>query len=103
MKRSVLAMVITGVLALPTALPYPIVAASPLDVPPPASEATSGALPCSGNDGLLLLAQAGCCQRQGGVCGCRNGKPKCCNGTMGNGCPCRGNTPDHEATFIEAL
>jgi hypothetical protein len=103
MKRLVLAIVITGVLALATALPHPVVAGALRDAATPTSEATSGALPCSDSDGVLLLAQAGCCQRQGGVCGCRNGTPKCCNGTMGNGCPCRGNTTDNEATFIEAL
>jgi hypothetical protein len=98
MKRSMLAMVITGVLALAMG---PVVAESPREASVPTSDATSAAVPCSDSERLLVLGQSGCCQREGGVCGCRNGTPKCCNGTMGSGCRCRGNTAGHEAIFID--
>ena len=100
MKRSMLAMVIAGALALASG---PVGAESQRDDPAPGSDATSSALPCSASDRLLALGQSGCCQREGGVCGCRNGTPKCCNGTMGSGCRCRGNTADLEVIPIDVF
>lgn len=102
MKRALIVTVIAGVLALPTALPRAVVAASTLAVPAPTPEATSDSSPCTFRTGLLLAQGGGCCQRQG-VCGCRNGALKCCDGTTANGCPCRGDSPVNEAAVTEAL
>jgi hypothetical protein len=83
MKRSLVAITLAAVLAVPT-------------VPAPSSTADMSS--CLAPD-RLQVAQAGCCQRQGGVCGCRGGTPKCCNGTMGGGCSCRQDSPtaEHES------
>jgi hypothetical protein len=94
MKRALIVTVIASVLALPSALPRSV----PADIPSGASgsmleapSAESGA--CTVGREPVPVAGAGCCQRQGGVCGCRNGTPKCCNGVIGDGCACRGDSP----------
>lgn len=34
------------------------------------------------------LAGRGCCSSHGGVCGCQNGRSKCCDGTLSPSCHC---------------
>lgn len=34
------------------------------------------------------IAGRGCCSRHGGVCGCKNGHSKCCDGTISPTCQC---------------
>ncbi len=34
------------------------------------------------------LTQRGCCSHHGGVCGCSNGRQKCCDGTLSPSCQC---------------
>jgi len=34
------------------------------------------------------LAQRGCCSHHGGVCGCANGRAKCCDNTLSPTCTC---------------
>ena len=34
------------------------------------------------------IAKKGCCSRHGGVCGCKNGRAKCCDGTTSPTCGC---------------
>ena len=36
----------------------------------------------------LTIAQAGCCGRAGGVCGCRQGRAVCCDGRSSTTCAC---------------
>jgi hypothetical protein len=110
MKRTLIVAVIAGVFAFPTAVRHPVVA-SPLTAGVPAgtaaaeskAEATSDSVPCMSRNGSLLAAGAGCCQRHGGVCGCRDGTPKCCDGTIGDGCSCRADSPLPTTDFAEAL
>lgn len=33
-------------------------------------------------------ARSGCCSWHGGVCGCLNGRAKCCDGTLSPSCGC---------------
>lgn len=35
-----------------------------------------------------LIAKRGCCSRHKGVCGCRNGRVLCCDGTLSPTCTC---------------
>jgi hypothetical protein len=92
MKRFLIVMVIGGVLALPTPALQLVDAAAPPASPAPTPEASSQSSPCALPNGALLAAMPGCCQRQGGVCGCRNGTAQCCNGAR-DACPCRADTP----------
>jgi len=94
MKRAMILTVIAGALALSTALPFPASGAELLAVAPPAPEDTDSTA-CTLRDGPRVAA-SGCCQRQGGVCGCRGGKAKCCDGTPGTGCSCRGDSTTPE-------
>ena len=32
--------------------------------------------------------RSGCCSWHGGVCGCSNGRAKCCDGTLSPSCDC---------------
>lgn len=32
--------------------------------------------------------RSGCCSRHGGVCGCSDGRTKCCDGTLSPTCQC---------------
>ena len=34
------------------------------------------------------LQRSGCCSWHGGVCGCSNGRAKCCDGTLSPSCGC---------------
>lgn len=34
------------------------------------------------------IAGRGCCSSHGGVCGCQNGRSKCCDGTLSPSCQC---------------
>lgn len=36
------------------------------------------------------IARSGCCSYHGGVCGCDNGRAKCCDGTLSPSCGCHG-------------
>lgn len=97
MKRALIAMMISGALALSAAVPLAVFGMeSPAPVPVPIPDVSESA-PCSVGDPSLVAASGGCCQRQGGICGCRNGKARCCDGTPGAGCSCRGDsTPSEE-------
>ena len=39
------------------------------------------------------LARSGCCSWHKGVCGCRNGRQLCCDGTLSPSCTCFSNSP----------
>jgi len=103
MKRALIVAVITGVFVAPIGIWQPVVAAAPTVAVPPRgtppenakAEGTSGS-DCALPNGSALAAASGCCQRHGGICGCRNGAPKCCDGTIGADCSCRANTPPSE-------
>lgn len=45
-----------------------------------------------------LIAQRGCCSHHQGVCGCNNGRDKCCDGTLSPSCTCNSIVPVEEAT-----
>lgn len=34
------------------------------------------------------VAGRGCCSSHGGVCGCQNGRSRCCDGTLSPSCQC---------------
>jgi len=101
MKRALVVTVISGALALSSVLPLPhlVFDAAALDVPAP--EATSDSTPCASRDGSLLAIGVGCCQRRGGLCRCRDGKPTCCDGSLGAGCSCHGDSPMPDAVSSE--
>jgi hypothetical protein len=99
MKRALIAAMISGALALSTAVPLSVfgMESLPAPVPVPVPDPVSDSAPCSVGDASRVLASEGCCRRQGGICGCRNGKARCCDGTPGAGCSCRGDsTPSEE-------
>jgi hypothetical protein len=89
MKRALMVTVVAGLLALPSVVPRPVPADISSGAPAPSPDAGA----CTIGREPFAVAGAGCCQRQGGVCGCRNGTPKCCNGAPGDGCKCRGDSP----------
>ncbi len=33
-------------------------------------------------------ARSGCCSHHGGVCGCSNGRARCCDGSLSPSCGC---------------
>jgi hypothetical protein len=37
---------------------------------------------------LKELQKSGCCSHHGGVCGCEDGRAKCCDGTLSPTCGC---------------
>lgn len=43
-----------------------------------------------------LIAQRGCCSHHQGVCGCNNGRDKCCDGTLSPSCTCNSIVPIEE-------
>ena len=96
MKRTLILTLTAGALALSAALPLPVFGAEPLATSAPGPESTTDSTTCTLRDGPLVAASGGCCQRQGGVCGCRGGKAKCCDGTPGTGCSCRGDSTTPE-------
>ena len=38
-------------------------------------------------------ARRGCCSHHGGVCGCTDGRQKCCDGSLSPSCTCHHSTP----------
>lgn len=40
------------------------------------------------NDAGQCVVKRGCCSSHGGVCGCQNGRSKCCDGTLSPSCQC---------------
>jgi len=36
----------------------------------------------------IEIAKSGCCSSHGGVCGCVDGRVKCCDGTLSPTCTC---------------
>ena len=40
------------------------------------------------NDAGQCIVKRGCCSSHGGVCGCQNGRSKCCDGTLSPSCQC---------------
>jgi hypothetical protein len=99
MKRGLIATVIASVLASSAAIPFPVSSATAqVAGASQALEATAEPTPCG-----PLLAQAGrCCPRQG-ICGCRRGVAKCCDGTNATNCVCRSENPGDEGIASEAL
>jgi hypothetical protein len=97
MKRALIATMIAGAFALSTTLPLPVFGGEPMPVPLPLPDAVGETTTCPLADGTLVVAAGGgCCQRQGGVCGCRGGNARCCDGSPG-ACRCRDNsTPPEE-------
>jgi hypothetical protein len=92
MKRVLIA---AGVI-VSIAIGVPAITVEPLAV----LATTSAASSCASSDGRML-AQGGCCQGRGGVCGCSNRTLKCCNGTTATGtdCSCRASDPIEARTF----
>ncbi len=92
MKRALIA----AVVMVSIAVGLPVITVEPLTVLATTSDASS----CPSSDGRML-AQGGCCQGKGGVCGCSSKTLKCCNGTTatGTGCSCRASDPIEEGTF----
>ncbi|HEX5330630.1 hypothetical protein [Sulfuricurvum sp.] len=45
-----------------------------------------------------LIAQRGCCSHHQGVCGCSNGRDKCCDGVLSPSCTCNSIVPIEEST-----
>jgi hypothetical protein len=102
MKRALIVIMISGTVALSIALPrLAFGAAAQLAGASSTPEATADSTLCPSSIGRVLAQRGQCCQRQG-VCGCRNGLLKCCDGTTANGCPCRGDRPADEAPDSEA-
>jgi hypothetical protein len=99
MKRGLIATVIASVLASSGAVPSPASSATAqLAGASDALEATAEPTLCG-----PLLAQAGrCCPRQG-ICGCRRGVAKCCDGTNATNCLCRSEGPGDDGVASEAL
>lgn len=100
MKQTLIAMVIAGVIAGPAVLPLVAVAAPPAALSGATPDSATTPTVCPLANGPLLAAAGVCCQQKGGICGCRNGVPKCCNGTMGVDCApssCRADTPTTDA------
>jgi hypothetical protein len=99
MKRALIATLISGALALSMTLPPAVLGTEwgPVPVPVPLPDAaTIDASRCASVDGVVV-ARGGCCQRNGGICGCRNGQARCCDGRPGVGCSCQGDsTPPEE-------
>src|SRR5258706_3722484 len=100
MKRALIVTLIAGAIALST-LPLTIVAAEPTAATAPAPEATPDSIQCPPLDGSRLAIGGACCQRQGGLCRCRGGRPVCCDGSPGVGCSCRGDSPTPDVVSSE--
>jgi hypothetical protein len=99
MKRGLIATVIASVLASSASVPYPAWGATaPLTGASEALEATAEPTPCE----PLLAQGARCCPRKG-ICGCRRGVAKCCDGTTATNCLCRSEGPGGEGLVSEAL
>jgi hypothetical protein len=37
---------------------------------------------------IAMDERRGCCSWHGGVCGCSNGRARCCDGSLSPSCPC---------------
>lgn len=48
---------------------------------------------CYNNESSILTAGRGCCSHHSGVCGCSNGRARCCDGTLSPSCGCMNDTP----------
>jgi hypothetical protein len=92
MRHTVVSLAIAAMLALPAGVASPVAAATPEPTPAPAREAPDAPSCALGPESAVLLAGSACCQREGGMCGCRDGKARCCNGTAST-CACRADTP----------
>ena len=44
----------------------------------------------NGNETCDPIARRGCCSHHNGVCGCRNGRTTCCDGSTSPSCTCYG-------------
>lgn len=63
-------------------------------VPPDSSCLSLPAPPSAPSDlPSELQARRGCCSWHGGVCGCLNGRVKCCDGTLSPTCGCQAESP----------
>jgi hypothetical protein len=92
MRRALIVKLIVGAFALSATLAVPAFGEEPTSVPDPVADTPA----CPSANGLLVAAGSGCCQRQGGVCGCRGGGIRCCDGSASS-CSCRDNsTPPEE-------
>jgi hypothetical protein len=76
----------TAIFVLTLTVGFPIITVEPVS-----DLATTPVEPSCASGAGLKLAQGGCCQGRGGVCGCAGRTIKCCNGTSasGTGCACR--------------
>src|SRR5262245_12298559 len=92
MKQLLVVAVILGASALPNTAPHSLAVAPPPIVVGPIAETTSDDRPCELSRASLVAQRGGCCQKQVGGCGCRNGQPQCCNGKPDQGCQCRADT-----------
>ena len=98
MKRALIVTMLSGALALSVTLPVPVfgIDSGPAPVPAPMTDGAADLGPCRSVDGAVV-ALGGCCQRNGGLCSCRNGQARCCDGKPGVGCSCQGDsTPAEE-------
>ncbi len=43
-----------------------------------------------------MLAKSGCCSHHSGVCGCKDGRVVCCDGTLSPSCKCDKSDVDFE-------
>jgi hypothetical protein len=77
-----------AVLILLLALSGPALAAGPFPAPAPGPGGMRSPPPSLPEVGGPL-AQRGCCSWHKGVCGCRNGRVVCCDGTLSPTCTCR--------------
>jgi hypothetical protein len=110
MRRALIVAVMAAVFGVPVMFSRPVfasppdAAALPDVVQTPANTDTAGIVPCPAADAPALAAGSVCCQRNGGLCGCRHGKPVCCDSRPGgDSCSCRGDGVQPEAVVIDAL
>ena len=66
--------------------PIPTMQGAPAHQSVPAKPAAN----CEGKTFATLAEamQSGCCSWHGGVCGCSNGRKKCCDGELSPSCKC---------------
>jgi hypothetical protein len=85
-----------AIFALSLTVGFPIITVEPV-----AGVATTPVDSSCPSGSGLRLAQGGCCQGRGGVCGCAGRTLKCCNGTSASGsaCACRAGELVDETVF----
>ena len=93
MTRALIVALVSGIIVAPVAVPSQALGDDALAVRAPAPDATPGASACTTGEGQNVAQAQGCCQRQGGLCRCRQGTPICCDGSAGMGCRCRDGAP----------